>query len=137
MTGQLFTDGDLTRDGFLTLPDPDDVPRPTTPTMTTAQVAEWLGVSERAVGVAARKREIRRVSPGRFLTSSVVCHRHASEVATIAQMLSVIGQGAAWFRINSGRVRLDADPIAGLPRFSRESINRLAVALRAGTGATA
>jgi hypothetical protein len=131
MTGELFRPGELTPDGLFVLPeDGDEVPRPGTPTMTTREVAEWLGVSERAVAVAARKHEIRRVSSGHYLTSSVTVHRPARDVCSTAQLLSVLGVSPAWWQANSGRVKVDADPVAGIPRWHRESANRLATTLR-------
>lgn len=138
MSGQLFADGDLTPDGFFALPgEGDEVERPTSPTMTTREVAEWLGISERSIGVAARKHEIRRTSPGLYLTSSVVRLRHVSEVCSTAQMLSVLGVSPSWWQVNGSRLKVTGSPIAGIPRWHSESVNRLAVALRAGTGATA
>ncbi|MGP5929437.1 hypothetical protein [Corynebacterium glyciniphilum] len=138
MTGDLFEPGELTRDGMFVLPGEDDtVAVPDSPTMSRKAVAKYLGISDRALSAAAARHEVRRTSPGLYLTSSVTAHRPAREVCTTAQMLSVLGVSPAWWQANSGRVRLDADPIAGLPRWIKADVNRLATALRAGTGAPA
>ncbi|AHW63917.1 Hypothetical protein CGLY_07360 [Corynebacterium glyciniphilum AJ 3170] len=132
----LFAPGDLTRDGFFALPDEDDtVAVPDSPTMSRKAVAKYLGVSPRAVEVAARKHEIRRTSPGLYLTSSVTAHRPARAVCSTAQLLSVLGVSPAWWQANGSRLKIAADPVVGLPRWVKVDVNRLATALRAGTGA--
>lgn len=134
----LFAPGELTPAGLFVLPDEDDtVELPDGPTMPRRDVAAYLGVSERALSAAAARHEVRRTSPGLYLTSSVTAHRPARDVCTTAAMLSVLGVSPSWWQANGSRVKVAADPIAGLPRWIKADVNRLATALRAGTGATA
>lgn len=101
-----------------------------TPTMSKAEVREWLGVSNNDLKIATTRQTIRRVSPGRYLTASVTKHLPGVAVATLAQTSAVIDRSPSWLRQNLDRIGLVADPVGATYRFSKVSVNKVAAGLR-------
>lgn len=127
----LFADTDLDPDTGLFLVMGRTTGAPVTePTMSAAEVREWLGISARDLQVATTRQTVRRVSPGRFLTVSVVRHLPGSAVCTLAQCCAVLDRSPAWLRRNLGRVGLVVDSVGATYRFSKVSTNKVATQLR-------
>lgn len=127
----LFADGDLDDEtGLFAVVGRTGAPTPAGPTMTTAEVRTWLGISGHDVTVAVARRTIRRVSNGRYLTSSVVRHLPARGVCNLAQTCAVLRRSPSWLRSNLTRVGLELDVVGATYRFSRVSVNRVATQLR-------
>lgn len=127
---ELFADGDLDPDTGLFATVGKSVPRPTTPTMTGKEVQSYLGIARTALTSARNRRQIRQTSPGTYLTASVAAHLPAGQVCTLAQALAVLDRSPNWYRKNAGRIGLVSDPVGSVYRFSRTSVNKVAVQLR-------
>lgn len=128
----LFEPGDLTDTEQGPLFDVEHVrpPRPTAETMSGAAVMDYLRIGRRDLTTARNRRQIRQVSPGVFLTSSVTKHLAGRQVASLGQTLAVLDRSAGWFRTNGGRLGLVSDPVGSCYRYSRTSVNAAAVQLR-------
>ncbi|AEK37657.1 hypothetical protein CVAR_2312 [Corynebacterium variabile DSM 44702] len=127
----LFADGDLDDEtGLFAVQGRTAGPPVTEPTMTKAEVREWLGVSNNDLKQATTRQTIRRVSPGRFLTASVTRHLPGVAVCNLAQTCAVLDRSPSWLRRELGRLGLVADPVGATYRVSRVSVNKVAVQLR-------
>lgn len=102
----------------------------TTPTMSKAEVRSWLGISGNDLKIATTRQTIRRVSPGRYLTASVVRHLPGVAVCNLAQTCAVLDRSPSWLRRELGRLGLVADPVGATYRFSKVSVNKVAAGLR-------
>lgn len=125
----LFEPGTLTDDDLFDVVG-KSVPRPTAATMTGREVQAYLGIGRRDLTTTRNRRQIRQVSPGVYLTASVVAHLAGRQVATLGQTLAVLDRSAGWFRANGGRLGLTTDPVGSCYRYSRTSVNAAAVQLR-------
>lgn len=125
----LFEPGELTDDGLFALVGRAPA-RPTSPTMSKAEVREWLGIGHNDLRQAATRQTIRRISPGRYLTSSVTAHLPGSHCANLAQTCAVIGRSPSWLRQNFSRTGLQLDVVGATYRISKASVNKVAVQLR-------
>lgn len=131
MSPELFADGDLDpENGLFAVVGRTGAPTPAGPTMTTAEVQAYLGISRSAMTSARNRRQIRQVSPGTYLTSTVTAHLPAGAVCTLAQALAVIDRSPNWYRQNAGRIGLVTDPVGPTYRFSKVSVNKVAAGLR-------
>lgn len=127
----LFAPGDLDPEtGLFAVVGRTAGPPVTTPTMSTAEVRDWLGISGNDMKQAVARQTIRRVSSGRFLTASVVAHLPARGVSNLAQTCAVLRRSPSWLRANLTRVGLELDVVGATYRFSRVSVNRVATQLR-------
>lgn len=127
----LFAPGDLDEEtGLFAVVGRTGAPTPAGPTMTTAEVRDWLGISGNDMKQAVARQSIRRVSNGRYLTSSVVRHLPARGVCNLAQTCAVLRRSPSWLRANLTRVGLELDVVGATYRFSRVSVNRVATQLR-------
>ncbi|MGP5929100.1 hypothetical protein [Corynebacterium glyciniphilum] len=127
----LFTPGDLDDEtGLFAVQGRTAGPTVDTPTMTTAEVQAYLGISRSAMTSARNRRQIRQVSPGTYLTSTVTAHLPAGAVCTLAQALAVLDRSPNWYRQNAGRIGLVTDPVGATYRFSKVSVNKVAAGLR-------
>lgn len=127
----LFAPGDLDPEtGLFAVVGRTGAPTPPGPTMTTAEVRDWLGISGNDMKQAVARQTIRRVSSGRYLTASVVAHLPARGVCSLAQTCAVLRRSPSWLRANFTRVGLELDVVGATYRFSRVSVNRVATQLR-------
>lgn len=127
----LFADGDLDPETGLFLVMGRTVgPTVDTPTMTTAEVRDWLGISRNDMKIATTRHTIRRVSPNTYLTASVTKHLPGVAVCNLAQTCAVLDRSPSWLRRELGRLGLVADPVGATYRFSKVSVNKVAVQLR-------